>query len=174
MSANKATCAHVRASASALSAAMALRRFGVGPSAANANAALRETEKATAERDAEARALEEEKIQRELERAVKHQEVERAKRAFREDRAKAESAFAADEERRTRDAEKAIAKLVRTTESGVGGRKGPNADDVAAVERARALARPIHVQLTSSRERDPEISHKEQHVVYDAIQSSEP
>ena len=36
--------------------AMALRRFGVGPSAANANAALRETEKAAAERDAEARA----------------------------------------------------------------------------------------------------------------------
>ena len=48
------TCAHL--SASPLSAAMALRRFGVGPSAANANAALRETEKATAERDAEARA----------------------------------------------------------------------------------------------------------------------
>ena len=69
---------------------------------------------------------------------MKHQEVERAKRAFRETRAKAESAFAADEERRTRDAEKAIAKLVRTTESGVGGRKGANSskDDVAAVERA--------------------------------------
>ena len=69
---------------------------------------------------------------------MKHQEVERAKRAFRETRAKAESAFAAEEERRTRDAEKAIAKLVRTTESGVGGRKGANSskDDVAAVERA--------------------------------------
>ena len=35
---------------------MALRRFGVGPSAADSAAALRETEKAAAERDAEARA----------------------------------------------------------------------------------------------------------------------
>ena len=49
-------CTCARASASPLSAAMALRRFGVAPAAANANAALRETEKATAERDAEARA----------------------------------------------------------------------------------------------------------------------
>ena len=93
-------------------------------------------------RDAETRALEEEKIQRELERAVKHQEVERAKRKFREDRAKAEAAFSAEEERRRRYAEKAIGKLVRTTESGVGGRKGPNADDVGVVERkAREEAR---------------------------------
>ena len=73
---------------------------------------------------------------------MKHQEVERAKRKFREDRAKAESAFSAEEERRRREAEKAIGKLVRTTESGVGGRKGPNADDVGAVERkAREEAR---------------------------------